>query len=310
MSCGIELSDVTLAYRGHPAVHHVSGRFEVGSLTAIIGPNGAGKSTLLGAIAGTRKLTQGSIRFVSDSSDSGETLAYLAQLSGINHDFPLRVLEVVAMGAWMQIGSFGEVDVKLEGRIEDALTQVGLQGFEDRLVDELSVGQLQRVLFARLIVQDASMILLDEPFNALDAQTTQDLLRVIHHWHQEGRTVIAVLHDLQMVRDFFPDTLLLARELIAWGPTSGVLVPALLQQAQASRLAWQEAAPWCREPQVPSESGHAARDLTHNDHHGHHHPHHHHSHAQQRLSLASHPAHQAHEEVKVVQTRSTGTTIQ
>ncbi|AWB34573.1 metal ABC transporter ATP-binding protein [Orrella marina] len=276
MSCGIELEDVTLAYRGHPAVHHVSGRFDTGSLTAIIGPNGAGKSTLLGAMAGTRKLTQGSIRFVSTSDGPGEDLAYLAQLSGINHDFPLRVLEVVAMGAWNRIGSFGEVTAELEIQIDAALTQVGLQGFEDRLVDELSVGQLQRVLFARLIVQDAPMILLDEPFNALDAQTTQDLLGVINHWHRDGRTVIAVLHDLQMVRDFFPNTLLLARELIAWGPTREVLVPALLQRAQGSRLAWQEAAPWCREPQIPLD---AVSGSTH-DHHQHDH-HSHHSHGAQ-----------------------------
>lgn len=278
MSCGIELEDVTLAYRGHPAVHHVSGRFAGGSLTAVIGPNGAGKSTLLGAIAGTRKLTQGEIRFVPAGPQSGHdsSLAYLAQLSGINHDFPLRVLEVVAMGAWSRIGSFGEVNSALEREIDVALTQVGLQGFEDRLVDELSVGQLQRVLFARLIVQDASIILLDEPFNALDTQTTQDLLGVIDHWHHQGRTVIAVLHDLQVVKDHFSQTLLLARELIAWGPTEDVLQPMLLQRAQGSRLAWQEAAPWCREPQIQIGLPHEPTHATSPAHdHGHHHDHSH-----------------------------------
>lgn len=263
MSCGIELRDVTIAYRGHPAVHHVSGRFEAGSLTAIIGPNGAGKSTLLGAIAGTRRLTQGSVRFNGQNGDNDVALAYLPQLSGINHDFPLRVIEVVAMGAWRRIGSFQKVDQAIKTRIDAALTQVGLQGFEGRLVDELSVGQLQRVLFARLILQDAPIILLDEPFNALDSSTTQDLLHIIDHWHQERRTVIAVLHDLQMVRDHFEQTVLMARELIAWGPTKDVLIPSLLQRAQGSSLAWQEAAPWCREPE--------ATDTPHHHHHDHDH---------------------------------------
>lgn len=286
MSCGIDLRDVTIAYRGHPAVHHVSGSFAPGSLTAIIGPNGAGKSTLLGAIAGTRKLTQGSISFSSSSSDS--QLAYLPQLSGINHDFPLRVIEVVAMGAWRVLGSFGQVDAVLEQRIDAALTKVGLQGFEARLVDELSVGQLQRVLFARLIVQDAPMILLDEPFNALDSRTTDDLLNIIGQWHREGRTVVAVLHDLQMVRDHFQQTLLMARELIAWGPTREVLVPRLLQRAQGNSLAWHEAAPWCREPEVQSgphaPANHHSHGHEHKNEHKNEHDHEHahdqdHSHA-------------------------------
>lgn len=278
MSCGVDLSDVTIAYRGHPAVHHVSGSFAPGSMTAIIGPNGAGKSTLLGAIAGTRKLTQGSIRFASESLPGDRQLAYLPQLSGINHDFPLRVIEVVAMGAWRALGSFAEVDAALERRIDAALTKVGLQGFEARLVDELSVGQLQRVLFARLIVQDAPMILLDEPFNALDSRTTDDLLQIIGQWHREGRTVIAVLHDLQMVREHFHQTLLMARELIAWGPTQDVLVARLLQRAQGSSLAWQEAAPWCREPEAQTDP----HDLATTHHHAHGHAHEHglsHSHA-------------------------------
>jgi zinc/manganese transport system ATP-binding protein len=196
-------------------------------------------------------------------------LAYLPQLSGINHDFPLRVIEVVAMGAWRALGSFAEVDAQLEQRIDAALTKVGLQGFEARLVDELSVGQLQRVLFARLIVQDAQMILLDEPFNALDSRTADDLLHIIGQWHREGRTVVAVLHDLQMVRDHFPQTLLMARELIAWGPTQAVLVANLLQRAQGSSLAWHEAAPWCREP----EGQVAIQVPTHAHDHGHSHAH-------------------------------------
>lgn len=241
------LSDVTIAYHGHPAVHHVSGDFEAGSLTAIVGPNGAGKSTLLGALAGLRRTTNGKIERSANLTKPG-AVAFLAQLSGINSDFPLRVLEVVAMGAWPRVGALGKVGEQERKAIELALEQVGLQGFEDRLVDELSVGQLQRVLFARLIVQDAPVILLDEPFSALDAATTRDLLGVVSRWHREGRTVIAVLHDLDMVRQYFPQTLLIARELVSWGPTERALSGTHLAQANQRSLAWHDTASWCEAP--------------------------------------------------------------
>lgn len=260
MTAALSLTDVTVAYHGHPAVHHVSGQFETGTLTAVVGPNGAGKSTLLGAIAGLRRLTQG---WVSRSRNG--RIAFLPQLSGINHDFPLRVLEVVAMGAWDQVGAFGALTPGVFARIDQALQRVGLPGFEDRLIDELSVGQLQRVLFARLIVQDAEIILLDEPFNALDAATTRDLLDVVKSWHAQGRTVVAVLHDLSMVREHFPRTLLMARELIAWGPTAEVLVPDNLQRADTSSLAWIDTASWCHVPGQTVSAHHPS-------------PHHHHDH--------------------------------
>lgn len=247
LSAALKLVDVTVAYHGHPAVHHINGQFEKGSLTAIVGPNGAGKSTLLSAIAGLTRINQGAIEL--DSADlNHRQIAFLRQLSGINRDFPLRVLEVVAMGAWHEVGAWGAIKGKVLHTLEQALVQVGMQGFEDRLIDELSVGQLQRVLFARLIVQNAPIILLDEPFNALDATTTTDLLKVIHTWHSGGRTVIAVLHDINMVKANFPDTLLIARELIAWEKTETVLTPTNLARAQANSLVWHDTASWCHVP--------------------------------------------------------------
>lgn len=249
MSAVLTLQDVTVAYHGHPAVHHIQGQFQAGSLTAVVGPNGAGKSTLLGAMVGLRRLTQGAVTRDRDVQRPG-SIAFLPQLSGINPDFPLRVHEVVAMGAWTKIGALGRVDRDIAVLVHAAISQVGLHGFEDRLIDELSVGQLQRVLFARLVVQDAPIILLDEPFSALDAATTRDLLQVVARWHAQGRTVIAVLHDMTMVRAHFPQTLLMARELIAWGETDAVLTPTNLALAEQRSLAWKESASWCHEPTV------------------------------------------------------------
>jgi len=247
VSAALNLIDVTVAYHGHPAVHHISGRFDRGSLTAIVGPNGAGKSTLLGALAGLTRINQGSV-ILDNADQEGQQIAFLRQLSGINNDFPLRVLEVVAMGAWQSVGAWGAIKGKVLERIEQALDRVGMQGFEDRLIDELSVGQLQRVLFARLIVQNAAIILLDEPFNAVDATTTADLLHVIQDWHADGRTVIVVLHDLEMVKAHFPDTLLIARELISWDKTERALTSENLARAQAHSLVWHDTASWCHVP--------------------------------------------------------------
>ena len=93
---------------------------------------------------------------------------------------------------------------------------------------------MQRALFARLLLQDAQVLLLDEPFTAIDERTTGDLLVLIARWHGEGRTIIAILHDFDLVRRHFPQTLLLAREAVAWGPTAAVLSPANL--ARATRM--------------------------------------------------------------------------
>jgi zinc/manganese transport system ATP-binding protein len=241
----IEIHNLTLAYQGHPAVHHVTGRFLPGSLTAIVGPNGAGKSTLLGALSGQLKAAEGSIHFGLGSKGA---LAYLPQQSSIDREFPVRVLDVVLLGAWRELKSFSRVTDMMRSRATESLAAVGLVGFERRFIGELSVGQLQRVLFARLLMQDASIILLDEPFNALDTRTAEDLLQVVLTWHREARTVIAVLHDMNMVRAHFPQTLLLAREVIAWGDSAQTLATENLARARQTSEYWDERAPWCARP--------------------------------------------------------------
>ncbi len=132
-------------------------------------------------------------------------------------------------------------------RAEEALAAVGLSGFARRPVGSLSAGQFQRLLFARLLVQDAPILLLDEPFTAVDARTAADLLAILRRWHGEGRTILVVLHDLDLVRAEFPEALLLAREKIAWGPTAEALSPANRLRARMMAEAWDEAAPPCHQ---------------------------------------------------------------
>ena len=236
------LEDVTLAYRRQPAVHHVSGTFQPGSMTAIVGPNGAGKSTLLKGLMGFLPIREGRIRWRDGSLRDA---AYLPQQSDIDHSFPIGVEDLVSMGAWGRAGLFGRLTTADRERIAGAIRAVGLEGFEGRAIGTLSGGQFQRALFARLIVQDAPLLLLDEPFAAVDARTSADLLALMRQWHVEGRTVVAVLHDIELVRRHFPSTLLIARELVGWGETGDVLTSGGLDAARSLSEGWVED-PWSR----------------------------------------------------------------
>ncbi|EFH10092.1 metal ABC transporter ATP-binding protein [Pseudoroseomonas cervicalis] len=239
MSLPITLRDVTLTHGRRPAVHHVSGCFEAGSLTAIVGPNGAGKSTLLRAIAGLHPTVEGSLQAPR------QAIALLPQAAALDRQFPISCLDVVLFGHWSRAGAFRALRPAERQAALQALSAVGMEGFERRLVGSLSVGQFQRVLFARLLVQDAPVILLDEPFNAVDARTAHDLLGLVRDWHGEGRTVLAVLHDLELVREHFPRTLLLAREPVAWGPTEEALSAQNRLRARMMAEAWDEQAEAC-----------------------------------------------------------------
>jgi zinc/manganese transport system ATP-binding protein len=225
----IRFDDVTLGYGRRPAVHHLRGTIPAGSLTAVVGPNGAGKSTLLKAVAGALRPLDGRIEVVGGRA---ERLAYLPQAAEIDRSFPVNVYDLVAMGLWGRVGLFGGIGRRQRSRIEEAIAAVGLTGFERRSIGTLSGGQMQRALFARLLLQDAALILLDEPFTAIDAKTTADLLDLVRRWHAEARTVVAVLHDLDTVKRIFPDTLLIAREPVAWGETGAVLSPENLLRAR------------------------------------------------------------------------------
>ncbi|MGE0502935.1 MAG: zinc ABC transporter ATP-binding protein AztA [Rhizobiaceae bacterium] len=254
----ITFADLTLGYGSHPAVHHLSGAVARGSLTAVVGANGSGKSTLLKGIVGVLKPMSGAL-----SLAPGTRIAYLPQQSELDRTFPARVVDLVALGLWSRRGLLGRITADDRARIDAALEAVGLEGFRGRSIDTLSGGQLQRALFARVLVQDAELILLDEPFNAVDARTVQDLVTLIGRWHGEDRTIMVVAHDLDLVRAHFPQTLLLARRPVAWGDTAEALRPENLLAARHFDEAWRDDAPWCAPGEEPHHEHH------HDDHHHH-----------------------------------------
>jgi zinc/manganese transport system ATP-binding protein len=246
----ISFHDLTLGYNRHPAVHHITGEVARGDLLALVGPNGAGKSTLLKGIVGQLKPLSGSL---SLDGLKWSDIAYLPQQIDIDRTFPISVFDAVAMGLWHDIGAWRGLDSERSQAVQEALRTLGMQDLGDRSVGALSGGQFQRVLFARLLLQDASIILLDEPFRAVDTKTVDDLLRLIDRWHAEGRTVIAALHDLDQVRAHFPKTLLIAREVVAWGPTRQVLTPKNLAKSRQLVEAWDEEAQVCERDEARAE---------------------------------------------------------
>ena len=220
----IVLDQVTLGYRGRPVVRGLSGRILPGSLTAVTGCNGAGKSTLLKAIAGLVTPLAGHISMLPPFRRG--QIGWLPQDAGIDRSFPITLLDMVLMGHWSRVGAFGRVTRNLHNQALGALAMVGLQGAERLLIGEVSRGQFQRMLFARLIVQDATLLLMDEPFTAMDVTTTAALMGLVTHWHEAGRTIIMVLHDRAMITQNFSETLCLGErqhQASSLGATDGML---------------------------------------------------------------------------------------
>jgi zinc/manganese transport system ATP-binding protein len=242
MTAALQFRDLTLGYDRHPAVHHLTGTIESGALMAVVGPNGAGKSTLFKGIVGAIKPLAGRI---DRAGLLPRDIAYLPQIADIDRTFPINVYDMVAMGLWHRAGLFGGVDRGGRELIREAIAAVGLTGFEQRAIGTLSGGQMQRMLFARLLLQDARVIVLDEPFTAIDAKTSADLFDLVRRWHSEQRTVLAALHDIEFVRTNFPNTLLLARQSVAWGPTCDVLTPDNLLKARRMCEAFDDHAAEC-----------------------------------------------------------------
>lgn len=251
LSAQVQFRDVTLGYDRHPAVHHLTGEIASGALLAVIGPNGAGKSTLFRGLVGILRPLAGSIL---TGKVSAREIAYLPQSADIDRSFPISVFDFVGTGLWRTTGVFGGIGRAERARIARALAAVGLTGFENRGIGTLSGGQMQRLLFARVLLQDARLIVLDEPFNAIDAKTSADLMALVAHWHAESRTVVAALHDMDLVREHFPDTLLLAREPVAWGATAEVLTSDNLSAARRMCEAFDERAAACHVDPVSSKA--------------------------------------------------------
>lgn len=229
----IHINNLTVCYGQTTALEGVSGVIQPNALTAVFGPNGGGKSTFVKVLASMINPTEGDIKHQCRTTCQP---AYLPQQCAINRQFPVTVREVVAMGLWKEVGAFKKVDSAHQEKIDQALERVGLQDYDKRLIGTLSGGQFQRMLFARIILEDSSLIILDEPFTAIDLHTSETLLQLIHEWHKAGKTILVVLHDLEMARQYFPQSILLAQSCLGWGETSEVLTDQNIMASYAQSM--------------------------------------------------------------------------
>ncbi|WP_216323676.1 metal ABC transporter ATP-binding protein [Deinococcus aestuarii] len=232
----LALRGLSVAYRERPAVWNVSFDVPAASLTAIIGPNGAGKSTLLKAALGlVPRLSGEALFFGQPLARVRSRVAYVPQRTSVDWDFPASALDVVTMGLYGRLGWLRRAGRREREAALGCLERVGMADLAGRQISELSGGQQQRVFLARSLAQGADLTFMDEPFAGVDAVTERAIVDVLRELRREGRTVVAVHHDLDTVRDYFDHVALLNVELVASGPTEVAFTPANLRTAYGER---------------------------------------------------------------------------
>ncbi|MGC7405051.1 metal ABC transporter ATP-binding protein [Pandoraea pneumonica] len=202
--------NLSVRFGPNVALEGVDATFAPGVLSAVVGPNGGGKTTLLRVLAGLQKASTGNV--ICD-----EPVAYLSQRPETDHRFPMCVEEYVLTGTWRRTGDARRLGRDEFDRAHEALTRVGLADKRAQPLEVLSGGQWQRARFARLIVEDAPIVLLDEPLTGIDVPSAELLLALLDQWRNEGRTVVTVLHDLPLVLERFAYVAVMAGKLVAAG---------------------------------------------------------------------------------------------
>ncbi|WP_225048505.1 metal ABC transporter ATP-binding protein [Lacticaseibacillus kribbianus] len=233
----LKLTALTVAYDDTPVFSDVAVDFHAGTITGIIGPNGAGKSTMIKAALGLIKAA-GSVTFDDRPIKAiRKNIAYVEQRKDLDLTFPASVLDVVLTGTYASLGLFKSPGKREKAASLNALHQVDLTTFTHRQIGQLSGGQLQRVFVARAIVQDADLIILDEPFVGIDLQSEAAIMAILKEWRDAGKTIIVVHHDLNKVFDYFDELVIVNRGIVAAGPTREVYTAANIAKAFSPDLA-------------------------------------------------------------------------
>lgn len=234
----ISAQGLTVSYGEKPAVFSVDAAFPAQSMSAIIGPNGAGKSTFLKAALGIIPRLSGDVSvFGTPVEKARHRIAYVPQRASVDWDFPTTVIDVVQMGLYRKVGLFGRLSGQMTKKARACLDRVGMADFGDRQIGQLSGGQQQRVFLARALAQDADLYLLDEPFAGVDAATERAIIDVLKLLKAEGKTVVAVHHDLSTVQEYFDHVFLINVQRVAEGAVSTTFTMENLNATYGGRLA-------------------------------------------------------------------------
>lgn len=198
--------ELSIGYEKKVIIKSFNCEFKPNTTTAIIGSNGAGKSSLLKTIVGLNKPLHGKIIY---NNLHCHDIGYLPQYNDLEQSIPLKVEDVMLLYTWYETTIFKGINASIYERMHKALSEVNMLKHINTNINELSKGQLQRILFARTIMQNAALLILDEPFNAIDTNTIHELLIIIEFLKNKSKTIIAVMHNLQHVYKHFEYTLLI-----------------------------------------------------------------------------------------------------
>ncbi|MDE0401613.1 MAG: metal ABC transporter ATP-binding protein [Candidatus Poribacteria bacterium] len=235
----IEVTDLTVAYQDKPVLWDIDLDVPPGVLLSIVGPNGAGKTTLIKAILGLVRPAAGNVLIYDKPYDSQRRIVgYVPQRGSVDWDFPTNVLDVVMMGRYGALGWVRRPGRKERELAMQALEKVGMEAYTTRQISQLSGGQQQRVFLARALVQDATVYLMDEPFQGVDATTERAIVTLLQELRANGKTVVVVHHDLQTVTDYFDWVMLLNIRRIASGPVDETFTPDNLRETYGGRIAF------------------------------------------------------------------------
>jgi len=235
----IEVTDLTVAYQDKPVLWDIDLDVPPGVLLSIVGPNGAGKTTLIKAILGLVRTAAGNVLIYNKPYEMQRRIVgYVPQRGTVDWDFPTNVLDVVMMGRYGALGWIRRPGRREREQAMYALEKVGMEAYTTRQISQLSGGQQQRVFLARALVQDATVYLMDEPFQGVDATTERAIVTLLQELRANGKTVVVVHHDLQTVEDYFDWVMLLNIRRIASGPVTEIFTPENLRETYGGRVAF------------------------------------------------------------------------
>jgi manganese/iron transport system ATP-binding protein/manganese/zinc/iron transport system ATP- binding protein len=213
---------------GAVALRVVTFSATAGQAIAVLGPNGGGKTTLCRALLGELPATTGSV------SVHGAT-AYVPQTERSRLDFPVSALDVALMGAYARTPWYRRIGAVDRALARGALARVGLADRAGAHFGALSGGQRQRVLIARALVQEAGVLLLDEPFAGVDRTSEEAIMRTLDELRAEGRVLLIATHDVEQARGW-DRVLCLAGAQVAFGPPAETLTNAVLEATYGEEI--------------------------------------------------------------------------
>ena len=239
LPAALSVRNLTVAYQSNPVVEDVSFDLPRGCLAAMVGPNGAGKSTVLKACLNLLPKISGQVQIHGQSfSKRRPQIAYVPQRESVDWDFPVNVLDVVAMGAYRALGWFRWVNSSTKQIALEALERVGMAAYADRQISQLSGGQQQRVFLARALVQEADLFFLDEPFAAVDAATERAIVELLRDLRKRGASCLVVHHDLATVPQYFDWIVLLNKRVTVCGPVEKAFTKANVCETYGGNIAF------------------------------------------------------------------------